>query len=83
MNKYKNIIDNIEEDLNILNVEISNKLFFESEMELCSTFKIDSLFANLKKTLNIYKRYIYSLDPYVESNLFEKELLAEFNIKDK
>ena len=81
MNKYQNNINDIEEQLKVLHTNLSNELFFNSN-DLSDTFEIENLFEKLSIEFNQYKNYIYSLNPKIKDNLFEKELLAEFIIKE-
>ena len=81
MNKYQNNINNIEEQLKVLHTNLSNELFFNSN-DLSDTFAIDNLFEKLYIEFNQYKNYIYSLNPKIKDNLFEKELIEEFIIKE-
>ena len=81
MNKYQNNINDIEEQLKVLHTNLSNELFFNSN-DLSDTFEIENLFEKLSIEFNQYKIYIYSLNPKIKDNLFEKELLKEFIIKN-
>ena len=81
MNNYKTTINNIEEHIKALHSRISNELFFTSN-DLSDTFDINNIFEDMHTEFNNYKDYIYALDAQMNDNIFEDELLAEFNIKE-
>ena len=80
MNRYILKINKIEEHLITLQRNISDEIFFSSN-NLSDTFALDNAYNDFKTHFEDYKQYIYSLDPKIPDNLFEEDLLSQFDIK--
>ena len=76
-------LDNIKDSLKDIHNEIVNDIFY-SDNDLFASQEIDNQFIKIINTIKEYESKIneYTSKSYIADNLFEKELLKEFIIKN-
>ena len=76
-------LDNIKDSLKDIHNEIVNDIFY-SDNDLFASQEIDNQFIKIINTIKEYESKIneYTSKSYIANNLFEKELLKEFIIKN-